>query len=249
MSSRPLPRALTGVYALTWLAPAVLLAALATGCRADAAPPRPPADRQMAGLVEAVRWPGADSAAVMSLASRFIATRRDEEGYRYFDERAAAAPERPLFLALQGMFQARMAGRVFLLRRVAWVEEAAGRLDRAVSRDGGLSRVVRGLTLARFPARFRRSDDAAADLRWALEAPESPLRSGAAPPNIAAGLRRAAWQALAYAHATAGRAGEAREALRRSGAASLDEEAAPLTVPYSLSARDGFRFGPPGILS
>jgi hypothetical protein len=90
-----------------------------------------------------------------------------------------------------------MAGQVFLLRRVAWVEEAAARLDQAAARDGGLSRVVRGLTLARLPARFRRMDSATADLRWALEAADSPLVSGAVAPNIASGLRRAAWQALA----------------------------------------------------
>ncbi|HZY03153.1 MAG TPA: hypothetical protein VFF02_06600, partial [Anaeromyxobacteraceae bacterium] len=197
MSSRPTNRTQSGAYTLTWFTPALLLAALATGCRADVgAPPRPPPDRQMAGLMEAVRWPGADNAAAMSLASRFMVTGRDEEGYRYFGELAAAAPERPLFLALQGLFQARMAGQVFLLRRVAWVEEAAGRLDRAVSRDGGLSRVLRGLTLARLPARFRRADDAVADLRWALTAPDSPLQNGA-PRNTADGLRRAAWQALA----------------------------------------------------
>ncbi|HEU4385903.1 MAG TPA: MBL fold metallo-hydrolase [Anaeromyxobacteraceae bacterium] len=245
------PRTQSRVYALTWqILPVALLAALAAGCAAAAASsPRPPSDRQLAGLMEAVRWPHPADAAVMSLASLLVATRQDETGYRYFGERAAAAPDRPLFLALQGMFQARMAGQVFLLRRVAWVEEAAARLDQAVSRDGGLSRVVRGLTLARLPARFRRADDAAADLRWALEAPGSPLLSGAAPANIAAGLRRAAWQALAYAHATAGRAEASREALRRSGVAGLGEEAAPLAIPYSLSARDGFRFGPPGILS
>ena len=249
MSSRPTDRTQSGAYTLTWFTPALLLAALATGCRANVgAPPRPPPDRQMAGLMEAVRWPGADNAAAMSLASRFMVTGRDEEGYRYFGELAAGAPERPLFLALQGLFQARMAGQVFLLRRVAWVEEAAGRLDRAVSRDGGLSRVLRGLTLARLPARFRRADDAVADLRWALTAPDSPLQNGA-PRNTADGLRRAAWQALAYAHATAGRADESREALRRSGAPGLDEAAAPTAFPFSVSARDGFRFGPAGIVS
>jgi glyoxylase-like metal-dependent hydrolase (beta-lactamase superfamily II) len=203
----------------------------------------------MAGLLLAVRWPHPDDAVVVSLAARFIAARQDEAGYRYFGERAAAAPDRPLFLALQGLFQARMAGRVFLLRRIAWVEEATARLDQAAARDGALSRVVRGLTLARLPARFRRMDGATADLRWALEAADSPLVSGAVAPNIASGLRRAAWQALAYAHATAGRAAESREALRRSGAPNLEEEAPPFVLPYSVSARDGFRFAAPRILS
>ena len=248
----PLDRrdAQSGAYTLTRLAVLALGIGLAAGCGAAAESRlRPGADRQMAGLLEAVRWPHPDDAVVMSLAARFIAARQDEAGYRYFGERAAAAPDRPLFLALQGLFQARMAGQVFLLRRVAWVEEAAARLDQAAARDGGLSRVVRGLTLARLPARFRRMDGATADLRWALETADSPLASGAVAPNIASGLRRAAWQALAYAHATAGRAAESREALRRSGAPGLDEEAPPLVLPYSVSARDGFRFGTPRILS
>ncbi|HSB19616.1 MAG TPA: MBL fold metallo-hydrolase [Anaeromyxobacteraceae bacterium] len=239
-----------GAYTRTRIAALALAAGLGAGCWAAAEPPvRPGADRQMAGLLEAVRWPHPDDAAVMSLAGRLVAARQDEVGYRYFGERAAAAPDRPLFLALQGLFQARMAGQVFLLRRVAWVEEAAARLDQAAARDGGLSRVVRGLTLARLPARFGRARGAAADLRWALEANDSPLASGAAAPNIAAGLRRAAWQALAYALAGEGRTAESQEALRRSGAPGLDEDAPPLVLPYSVSARDGFRFGGPRILS
>ncbi len=237
-------------YAFTCLAALALSLGLLAGWGAAAAPPpRPSSDRQLAGLLEAVRWPHPDDAVVMSLVARFIAARQDEAGYRYFGERAAAAPDRPLFLALQGLFQARMASQVFLLRRIAWVDEAVARLDQAAALDGSLSRVVRGLTLARLPARFRRMDAAAADLRWALEAADSPLVNGAVPSNIATGLRRAAWQALAYAHATAGRTAESREALRRSGAPDLDEEAPPFALPYSVSARDGFRFGPPGIVS
>jgi glyoxylase-like metal-dependent hydrolase (beta-lactamase superfamily II) len=239
-----------GAYTRIWFTAGLASAlTLAIGCRMATDPqPNPSSDRNMAALLEAVRWPHPADAAVMSLASSFVAARMDEAGYHYFTERSAAYPDRPLFVALQGLFQARMAGQVFLLRRMGWVEQAAARLDQA-ARGGGLPRLVRGLALARFPARFHRADDATADLRWALEAPDSPLASGVVAPNIAAGLRRAAWQALAYAHAAAGRTAESREALRRSGARDLGEDTPPVAVPYSLSARDGFRFGSPQILS
>ncbi len=196
------------------------LALLLLGCSAAAgAPPRPGADRQLRALEAAVAWPAPDDAVVLSLAARYLAAREDDRAFHTFAARAAAEPGRPLFLALQGLFQARLAGQVFLLRRVAWVEEATARLDRAAAQDG-LSRVVRGLTLARLPARFHRADDAVADLRWSLAAPESPLQRGLAP-NIAAGLRRAAWHARAFAHATAGRPVAWRVALRGSGATHL----------------------------
>ena len=72
----------------------------------------------------------------------------------YFQERARAAPDRSLFLALEGFFQARSAGDVFILRRTAWVNAAVAKLDSAVGRDPGLPRYFRGLVLAELPAHF-----------------------------------------------------------------------------------------------
>ena len=45
--------------------------------------------------------------------------KRHQEAYGYFRERAAAASDSSVFAALEGVFQARMANQVFLLRRVA----------------------------------------------------------------------------------------------------------------------------------
>jgi len=90
-------------------------------------------DPELEALQEAVRWPEPDTQTIVALAGRFIAARRDREAHAYFEERAKAAPDRSLFLALEGFFQARLAGDVFLLRRIGWVNDAVAKLDRAVS--------------------------------------------------------------------------------------------------------------------
>ncbi|HEX9104526.1 MAG TPA: MBL fold metallo-hydrolase, partial [Polyangia bacterium] len=154
---------------------------------------------------------------VMQLATRYLATHREEEGYRYFSERAQAVPERPLFLALSGLFQARMAWRVPLLRRVRWVDEATAKLDRAAAVDG-LSRYLRGIVDAELPARFGKAPEAVADLTWALD------HAADFPP----GLRRGAQRGLALAR------GE-----------HTDLE--PLLTDYAVSDAGGFRFGPPAV--
>src|SRR5262249_43195273 len=90
-------------------------------------------DLELEALKEAVRWPHADVAAVMTLAGRFMAGRRDADGLVYFRERAASEPGRGLFFALEGVFQVRQTDTVSLFRRVAWVNEAVTKLDRGVA--------------------------------------------------------------------------------------------------------------------
>src|SRR5262245_1245358 len=97
-------------------------------------------DLELEALKEAVSWPKADVAAVMALTGRLMAGRRDAEGLVYFRERAASEPGRGLFLALEGVFQARQANSVSLFRRIAWVNDAVAKLDRAVTLDPGLPR-------------------------------------------------------------------------------------------------------------
>src|SRR5215510_12635316 len=103
---------------------------LVAGPRAVAAEGPIVPDVELEALKEAVRWPQADVAAVMTLASRLMAGRRDAEGLVYFRERAGGEPGRGLFIALEGVFQARQADKVSLFRRVAWVNEAVAKLDR-----------------------------------------------------------------------------------------------------------------------
>jgi glyoxylase-like metal-dependent hydrolase (beta-lactamase superfamily II) len=195
-------------------------------------------DFELEALKEAVRWPNADVAAVMTLTGRLMAGRRDREGLVYFRERAAAEPGRGLFLALEGVFQARQADKVSLFRRVAWVNEAVAKLDRAVVLEPGLPRYLRGVVLAGLPERFGKAPTAAEDLTWMLENKE----------RFPVGLRRGAYYGLAQAYTTLGRKTEAAKALARSGASRLDATPRVFVADFSVSARDGFRFRPPRLV-
>jgi glyoxylase-like metal-dependent hydrolase (beta-lactamase superfamily II) len=191
-------------------------------------------DLELEALQEAVHWPNAEVQTVVTLAARFLADRRDHDAYVYFQEREGSQPDRPLFLALEGFFQAREAGQVSLFRRVAWVNEAVARLDRAVTLEPGLPRYFRGLVLAELPRSFGKAEAAVADLDWVLQNKEQ------FPP----GLRRSVYRGLARAYATLGREAEARGALTRSGYPSLDSTLPVFTTDYSVTAQEGFRFRP-----
>jgi glyoxylase-like metal-dependent hydrolase (beta-lactamase superfamily II) len=195
-------------------------------------------DLELEALEEAVRWPNARVPAIVTLVGRFIATHRDQEAHAYFQERAKDRADQPLFLALEGFFQARVAGQVSLLRRKAWVSDAVAKLDRAVTLDPGLSRYFRGLVLAELPKSFKKAEAAVADLDWVLQ------NKDRFPP----GLRRSVYRGLARAYTTLGRETDARSALARSGYASLDPALPVFTTDASVSARDGFRFRPPHLV-
>jgi glyoxylase-like metal-dependent hydrolase (beta-lactamase superfamily II) len=195
-------------------------------------------DLELDALQEAVRWPQADVTAVMTLAGRLMAGRRDAEGLAYFRERAAAEPGRGLFLALEGVFQARQAGTVSLFRRVAWVNDAVAKLDRAVALEPGLTRYLRGVVLAGLPERFGKAQTAVENLTWVLDNKE----------RFPVGLRRGAYYGLAQAYTTLGRQAQARDALAKSGASRLDPAQPVFIADFSVSAREGFRFRPPRLV-
>src|SRR5215469_5824951 len=208
---------------------------LVVGPRATAADRPIVPDLELEALKEAVSWPKADVPAVMALAGRLMAGRRDAEGLAYFRERVASEPGRGLFLALEGVFQARQASSISLLRRVAWVNDAVAKLDRAVALEPGLPRYLRGIVLAGLPERFGKAQAAVEDLTWMLDNKE----------RFPVGLRRGAYYGLAQAYTTLGRKAEATEALARSGASRLDATQPVFVADFSVSARDGFRFRPP----
>src|SRR5215468_4512325 len=224
-----------------WFASVFVIAVgvgLAAGSPAMAAEQPIVPDLEVEALKEAVRWPKADVAAVMTLAGRLMAGRRDAEGLAYFHERAASEPDRGLFLALAGVFQARQAGTVSLFRRVAWVNDAVGKLDRAAALDPGLPRYLRGVVFAGLPERFGKAQAAVDDLTWVL------ANKGRFPP----GLQRGVHYGLAQAYTTLGREAQAKEALAKSGAPRLDPAQPVFIADFSVSARDGFRFRPPRLV-
>ena len=195
-------------------------------------------DPELEALQEAVRWPKPDVSTVLALVGRFVAAGRDQEGYAYFQGRTRDAPDRPLFLALEGFFQARVAGDVFLLRRTGWVNAAVAKLNGAVARDPGVPRYFRGLVLAELPARFEKTTTAVTDLQWVLDNKD----------RFPVGLRRSVYRGLARAFTTLGREGEAKAALERSGYASLDPSLPIFTTDSWVTAKDGFRFRPPRLV-
>src|SRR5256712_6491161 len=186
-------------------------------------------DLELEALREAVRWPDPDVITVIALTGRFVAARQDQEAFAYFEERAKSAPDRPLFVALEGFFQARVADDVFLLRRVAWVNDAVAKLDRAVAQEPGLPRYFRGLVLAELPARFGKAAAAVDDLQWVLRHKDRfPVR-----------LRRSGYRGLAMGYTTLGREAEANAALVRSGYPSLDPTLPVFTTDNCRTTKDG----------
>src|SRR6266498_4949592 len=124
---------------------------------------------ELDALKEAASWPGASVRPAVVLTSEFIAAGRDAEAYGYFHERAEARPDEPLFLALEGTFQARLAAKRMpealqqLVRHVGHAPgfvakvaapeffAAVAKLDEAVSRAPGLTTYFRGQVLADAP--------------------------------------------------------------------------------------------------
>jgi glyoxylase-like metal-dependent hydrolase (beta-lactamase superfamily II) len=184
-------------------------------------------------LEQAVRFKNPSVATVVALTNQYLASGRDVDGHAYFCERAAQVPDRPLFGALCGMFQARMSSTVPLLRRSAWVEDAMSELDRAAAADG-LSRYLRGVVSAELPARFNRAQQATEDLEWVL----------AHGKDFPPGLRRGVYQCLAHAYRTLGKTEQSQQALARAGSSNSPA----LLTDFSLNKRDGFRFTTPRVV-
>src|SRR5688572_27555719 len=115
----------------------VLFVLLSLGCGCARSPLAPAFTRNLdlEALEIAVRFDNPTPVVVMNLANQYLATARDREGHSFFCERSRVVPERALFSALCGVFQARTAAEVPLLRRVAWVEAALAKLDAAAARD------------------------------------------------------------------------------------------------------------------
>jgi glyoxylase-like metal-dependent hydrolase (beta-lactamase superfamily II) len=200
--------------------------------------PNPSRYLELEALQEAVRWPAVERRTIVVLAAQLLATRQDQSGYAYFRERVAAQPGEPLFLALEGLFQARLVGQQFLFRRRAWLRDALDKLDRAVTYEPGLSTYFRGLVLAELPALLRKGDAAVADLEWVL----------AHQAGFPTAIRRSVYRALAKAYAAQGRTEASRAALQRSGYASLDPDVPQFGTDAWLTAADGYHFVAPRLV-
>jgi glyoxylase-like metal-dependent hydrolase (beta-lactamase superfamily II) len=217
-----------------------LLAAVLLTSAVPAGAGDPPIARnlELEALQEAVRWPNAPPAAILAVSAQFLASRRDRDAYAYFQERAKAQPGQPLFLSLEGFFQARLAPEVPLEQRVAWVTEVIGKLDTAVGRAPGLTRFFRGRVFAQLPPDLGKAQAAVEDFEWIIQNRQ----------RFPRGVVRNAHRGLAQALTTLGRTAEATAALARSGSTSLDPDEPQFTTDSAITAKDGVRQAPPELL-
>ncbi|HJP80691.1 MAG TPA: MBL fold metallo-hydrolase [Pseudonocardiaceae bacterium] len=188
--------------------------------------PQPRISRHLTAeaLMAGARWPDAAPPVVLALAGLFTASRRFQEAYEFFDELAGQQPDKPLFLAVAGAFEARIPGHL---------EQAIDKLDAAVKAAPGLPHYFRGLTLAEVPLEAGRATDAIADLELVLSLGD----------RFPVGLRRAVFRALGQAYDLLGRSQDARDARRKAGL-DVQPDLPPLTTDNWVTEADGFRFGP-----
>src|SRR5262249_50448393 len=175
--------------------------------------------RGIESLKVAARWPGADRATIITLATRLASLRADADGYAYFQQEADAHPGQALPLARPGFFRAGLAraGTAALPRR-----------DRGARPVLAPPQSSRGLALAALPPSPKRAEQAAADLEFVLAVRDQfPLV-----------LIRAAYRGLAAAYATLGQEDRAAEALRNSGLGSLPSDSRLLFGSYWANAHD-----------
>jgi glyoxylase-like metal-dependent hydrolase (beta-lactamase superfamily II) len=215
---------------------ALLLASLAvTACGTMSAKEPPVAQaRPLDALLEVAAYPNADTVVVLSTLQQLLASHREWQGYDFFGRLAREQPDRRVFfLGLQAVLQARVAAQVPLLKRVGWVEDAIGKLDRAADADPLLGRYARGSVFAELPVRFGKTRAAVDDLDACLS------RRAEFPVN----LDRAIYRELAVAYRTLGDDARSREMLARSGVRALEGDDVPLVLSdVSVDPRRGFRF-------
>jgi glyoxylase-like metal-dependent hydrolase (beta-lactamase superfamily II) len=192
-------------------------------------------NRELEALASVSEYPNSEDAVLLLTAQEFAAARREYEGYLHFQRLAQARPERPLLRSLEGMMQARVADRVALFRRLAWVRDAIAKLNLGAEGAPLYGRYVRGLVFAELPKRFRLARSAISDLEFCLS------QRNAFPIDPERGIYRA----LALAYRAIGDA-RADEMIRRAGAA--DRADAGILANVSIEPVAGYRFCEPRLV-
>jgi hypothetical protein len=112
-------------------------------------------NRELDALVQVSSYESADDSLLMLTAQEFMAAGR-VRGVLALCKLARAQPERMALASLEGMLQARVAHRVPLLGRIAWVKRAIARLNAGAANDS-LSRRDEAPALPRTVSRRERS--------------------------------------------------------------------------------------------
>jgi len=213
-----------------------LALALALVACSTARPSKPPLieQRPLSALMETAAYPNSQTLLLLVTMQQFVANHREWEGYDYFDRLAGEQPQRrALFRSLQAVMQARVAGDIGLLKRVAWVEDAIQKLDEGAASDPVLGRFARGQVFAELPARFGKARAAVSDLEASLVHREA----------LPFGFDRGIYRELAVAYRTLGDEARSRDMMQRAGIQDLDDATTPRVIgDLSVDAESGFRF-------
>jgi glyoxylase-like metal-dependent hydrolase (beta-lactamase superfamily II) len=189
-------------------------------------------DHGVEALKVVARWPGADRATLVTLATVLAGTGADAEGYAYFRDLAADQPEQVLPGALAGFFQVRAGDDI---------PAGVARLDDAAGRDLGLPQYYRGLALAGLAGLAADPDRAAQavqDLEFVLAVRD----------QLPGQMIRAVQHALAAAYSALGRDQDAATAAARSGMSAAPRGTRLEFSGFWVSAAEGFHFGSPRIV-
>ena len=189
------------------------------------------------------RGPVHDERLPFLFANAYMTTSQQEIGIAYFEHVLEQygdrldSQDRATHLAALALMRASHAQAVPFLRRIGWVNETIGILERAHVLSAGQNPLVywaRGIVYAQLPGVFRKRDDAIEALEWLAERPESePLP----------GIYREAYRYLAELYAAQGR-NEMSERFRQLSGYSDTPPVIPSTGWFALDAAGGLRFSP-----
>src|SRR5262249_35719869 len=115
--------------------------------------------RGIESLKVAARWPGADRATIITLATRLASVRADADGYAYFQQEADAHPGQALPLPRPGFPRP---------GRGTDADPPRPSRDRGAQSALAPPQYFRGLALVALPPSPKRAEQAAADLEFVL---------------------------------------------------------------------------------
>ena len=192
------------------------------------------------------RRPPQDPQLLFLLMAEFANANRHREGAAFLQARLGqfdprlTDPQKSLYLAAIGALRAGAAAGVPFFKRIGWVKDTVGVLQRAKNLSGGKVFVVRwisGVVSAQLPGVFRQRATALEDLEWCVaHAAEAP-----GPEWL-----NEVYYRLATLHRSDGQTAKADEYLRLSGSRRFDRSTTHLT-PFREDPASGHAFTSPRI--
>ena len=187
--------------------------------------------------------PPRDPQLMLLLMAQYGSANKRAEGAEFFAARLRefeprlTAPQKALYLSIIGLLRAQHASEVPLLKRLGWVKETIGILERAKQLSGNQVFVVNWISAvvyAQLPERFHKRKAAYDDLQWCIQ-------NVSKAPHVA-WLREVYFQLARLASGDGDKA-KALDYLRLSGYTDLDKPFVLIT-PFSENLATGHAFAP-----